>query len=112
MSNQDEVKNARTQIVKPKIFNLPRKALSSYQTDILLCVLNLQPHLNVIILNLNLTYKVTRADCDLLSFSKTKKATILRKIFIKKSTFTPPRNRNIDINHQIYSLNNLNLEKI
>ena len=36
MSNQDEVKNARTQIVKPKIFKLPRKALSSYQTDILL----------------------------------------------------------------------------
>ena len=42
---------------------------------------NLHPHLSAIILNLNLTYKIKRADCDLLSFSKTKKQTILKTFF-------------------------------
>ena len=60
-------------------------------------------------MNLNLIYKITRADCDLLSFSKTKKHTIL---FQKQSTFTPPRKRDRDLDHQIDVLNNLNLEKM
>ena len=33
---------------------------------------NSHPHISIIILNLNLTYKITRADCYLLRFSKTK----------------------------------------
>ena len=37
MSTQDEEKNARTQIVKPRRFNLSSKTLFRYQTNILLC---------------------------------------------------------------------------
>ena len=36
MSNEDKEKNAGTEIVKPKIFNLSSKTLSRYQTNILL----------------------------------------------------------------------------
>ena len=34
--NQDKEKKARTQIVKPKMFDLSSKMLSRYQTNILL----------------------------------------------------------------------------
>ena len=43
VSNKDEEKNARTQIVKPKIFNLSSKTLSRYQTNILLRGLKFTP---------------------------------------------------------------------
>ena len=43
MSSQDEEKSAKTQIVKPKIFKLPRKKLSRYQTNILLRSLKTTP---------------------------------------------------------------------
>ena len=33
-------------------------------------------------------------------------------LFQKQSTFTPPRNRDRDLDHQIDVLNNLNLEKM
>ena len=80
-----------SQTVKPKIFNLSSKTLSRYQTNILLLFFcaaqNLHPHLTAIILNLNLKYKFTRADCDLLSLSKTKKQT--KKIFFKNNLLFP-----------------------
>ena len=41
MSNKDEEKNIRTEIVKSKIFNLSSKKLSRYQTNILLCSLKI-----------------------------------------------------------------------
>ena len=50
MSNKDKEKNARTEIVKPKIFNLSSKTLSRYQTNILL------RGLSAIILNLKISY--------------------------------------------------------
>ena len=62
-------------------------------------------------MNLNLTYKSTCADWDLLSFSKTKKQT-LQRFFQKPSSFTPPRNRDRDLDHQIDVLNKLDLEKM
>ena len=43
MSSQDEEKSTKTQIVKPKIFKLPRKKLSRYQTNILLRSLKTTP---------------------------------------------------------------------
>ena len=36
MSNEDKEKNIETEIVKPKIFNLPSKTLYSYHTNTLL----------------------------------------------------------------------------
>ena len=50
MSNKDKEKNARTEIVKPKIFNSSSKTLSRYQTNILL------RGLSAIILNLKISY--------------------------------------------------------
>ena len=46
ISKQDEEKNAKTQIIKPKILNLSSKTLSKYQTNILLQGLNLHPNLS------------------------------------------------------------------
>ena len=43
ISNEDNEKNTRTEIVKPKIFNLSSKTLSRYQTNILLCGLKFTP---------------------------------------------------------------------
>ena len=74
---------------------------------------NLHKHMSALILNLNITYKITRADCDLLSFSKTKWANDSEEnIFQNPSTFMTPRNRNIELDHQIDVLNNLNPEKM
>ena len=66
MSNEDNKKSTGTKIVKPKIFNLFR-----YQTIILLRSLKftLTPKRNNIELKSYKIYKITRADCDLLSFS-------------------------------------------
>ena len=43
MSNQHHEKNATTQIVKPKIFNLSSKTLYRYQTNFLLRDLKFLP---------------------------------------------------------------------
>ena len=107
MSNQDEVKKARTQIVKPKIFNLPRKTLSSYQTNILLCGLKFTATRN----NFELKSNIQSYTCGLwlAEFFQNKESNDSEEnLYLKKSTFTPPRNWN----HQIYSLDNLNLENI
>ena len=53
-------------MVIPKIFNLSSKTFSRYQINIFLR--NLHPQLSTIILNLKLRYKITSADCHLLSF--------------------------------------------
>ena len=64
-------------------------------------------------MNLNQTYKITRAGCDLLSFFQNKEANDSEKSpFQKRSIFTPPRNRDKDLHHQNNVLNNLNLEKM
>ena len=85
MANEDKEKSTGTEIVKPKIFNLSSKTLFRYQTNVLLCDLKFTPTPKRNNINLNLTYKVTRADCDLLRFSKTKKQTILGKVYFKNN---------------------------
>ena len=47
----------------------------------------------------------------MLDFSQNKEANS-ENLFKKQSNFTPPRNRGIDLDHQIDVLNNLNLEKM
>ena len=107
MSNKDKEKNSRTEIVKPKIFNLSSKTLLMYQTNILLGDLKFTPTLSAIILKFNLTYKITRAN----EFLQNKEANYSEENpFQKPFTFTPPRNRDRDLDDQIVVLNNLNLE--
>ena len=56
-------------------------------------------------MNLNLTYKIAE-------FFQNKEANDSEEnLFQKQSTFTTPRNRYRDLDHQIDVLNNLNLEK-
>ena len=78
MSNEYKKKNTGTDCQTKNIYVFPNiKLILSF------VVQNLHLHLKAIILNLNLTHKIARPDCDLLSFSKTKKQRILRKIFFK-----------------------------
>ena len=86
-----------TEILKPKIFNLSSKTLSRHQTTILLrgSKFTPTPKRNNIELKLH-AYKIIRADCDLLSFSKTKKQTILR-IFFKNNLPLPHLQIGIEI---------------
>ena len=48
----------------------------------------------------------------LAEFFQNKEANDSENLFQKQSTFTPPRNKDRDLDHQIDVLNNLNLEKI
>ena len=84
MSNEDKVKNTGRKIVETKIFNLSR-----YQTNILLRGLKFTPTPK--------RNNIERADYDLLSFSKTKKQTILTKIFFKNNLPLPHLETRIEI---------------
>ena len=105
LPNKDKEKNARTEIVKPKIFNLLSKKLSRYQTNILLRGLKCIPtpkRLKEIKSNIqNYTRRLRLEEF----FQE-------ENLFQKQSTFTPPRNRDRDLDHQIDVLNNLNLEEM
>ena len=48
----------------------------------------------------------------LAEFFQNKEANDSENLFQKQSTFTPPRNKDRDLDHQIDVLNNLNLEKM
>ena len=48
----------------------------------------------------------------LAEFFQNKEANDSENLFQKQSTFTPPRNKDRDLDHQIHVLNNLNLEKV
>ena len=99
--------------MKPKIINLSSKTLSRYKTNILLRRLKFTPtpernniELKSNIQNQNYTHRLRLAQ-----FFQNKEATDSEKNPFKKlSTFTPPRNRDRDLDHQIDVLNNLNLE--
>ena len=113
MSNEDKEKNTGTGIVKPKIFHLSSKTLSSYQTNILLRGLKFTPtpKRNNIELKSNVQNYTRRL--RLAEFFQNKEANDSEENFFQKqSTFTPLRNRDRDIDHQIDVLNNLNLEKM
>ena len=72
MLKEDNEKSTETEIVKPKIFNLSSKMLPTYQTNILLCGLKFTPTPKRNNIELKSNIQDSRADCDLLSFSKTK----------------------------------------
>ena len=111
MSNKDNEKNTGAEIVKPKIFNLSSKTLSRYQTNILLRGLKLTPtpKRNNIELKSNIENYTRRL--KLAEFFQSKKRNHSEEnLFQEPSTFTPPRNRNRDLDHQIDVLSNLYLE--
>ena len=97
MLSEDKRRNARTEIVKPRYFILSSKTLFRYETNILLRDLKFKPTHMQKNLNLNLTYKITRAEWDLLSFTKTKKETILRKLYLNKNELLSHLETGIDI---------------
>ena len=113
MSNEDKEKKTGTEIIKPKIFNLSSKTLSKYQTNILLRGLKFTstPKRNNIELKSNIQNYTRRL--RLAEFFQNKEANDSKEnLFQKQSTFTSPRNRDRDLDHQIDVLNNLNLEKM
>ena len=97
--------------MKPKIFNLSSKKLSRYQNNILLRRLKftLTPKRNNIELKSNIQNctHILRLD----EFSRTKEANDSgENLFQKQCTFTPPRNRDRDLDYKSDIMNNLNLE--
>ena len=91
MSHQDEEENAKTQIVKPKLFNLSSKTFSSYQTKILLhgSKYTPTPNRNNIELAPNIqsyTRRLRLAEF----FQNNESNDSEEKLFQKQSTSTPP----------------------
>ena len=92
---------------------MSRKTLSRYQTNILLLGLKFTPtpKCNNIELKSNIQNYTRRL--RLAEFFRNKEAhNSEENLFQKQSTFTPPRKRDRDLDHQIDVLNNLNLEKM
>ena len=113
MSNEDKEKNTGTEIVKPKIFNLPSKTLSRYQTNILLRGLEFTPTPKPSNIELKSNIQNYTRRLRLAEFFQNKEANDSEEnLFQKQSVFTPPLNRDRDLDHQIDVLNNLNLEKM
>ena len=113
MANEGKEKNTGTEIIKPKIFNLSSKTLSKYETNILLCGLKFTPtpKRNNIELKSNIQNYTRRL--RLAEFFQNKEANDSEEnLFQRQSTFTQPRNRDRDLDHQIDAPNNLNLEKM
>ena len=91
MSHQDEEENAKTQIVKPKLFNLSSKTFSSYQTNILLrgSKYTPTPNRNNIELTPNIQSYTRRL--RLAEFFQNKESNDSEEnLFQRQSTFTPP----------------------
>ena len=63
MSNQDENKGVKTQIVKPKIFNFASKRFSRYETNILRRDLKFTPTRNVNNIELKFNIHAQIAPC-------------------------------------------------
>ena len=113
MANEDKEKNAGTEIIKPKIFNLSSKMFSTYQTNILLRGLKFTPTPKRN--NIKLKSNIQNYKCKLwlAEFFQNKEANDSEENpFQKRSTFTPPQNRDRDLDHQTDVLNNLNLEEM
>ena len=104
MPNQDEEKNARIEIVKPRIFNLSSKTFSRYEIPILLCSLKFtpKPKRNNIELKSNIQNSTRRLQlADLFQ-----KQTILRKIVFKNNLLLATSKQGTDLDHQLDVLNN------
>ena len=109
IEEEKEVKSQQ-EIVQPKIFNLSKKTLPRYQVNILLRGLKFTPTPKRNIIQLksdihNYTRKLRLTEC----FHNAPENN-LQNLFKTKSHFTPSRNRDRDLDHQIDILNNLDLE--
>ena len=107
---EKEVKSQQ-EIVQPKIFNLSKRKLSSYQVNILLRGLKFTPTPKRNIIQLksdihNYTRKLRLTEF----FHNAPENNNLQNLFKTKSHFTPSRNRDRDLDHQIDILSNLDLE--
>ena len=112
MSNESNEKSTATEIVKPKIFNLSGKTLSRHQTNILLRGLKFTPTYKRNNIGLKSNIQNFTRRMRLPEFFQNKEANDSENLFQKQSTFTPPRNRERDLDHQNDVLNNLDLEKM
>ena len=109
----EEEKDVKSQqeIVQPKIFDLSKKTLPRYQVNILLRGLKFTPTPKRNIIQLksdihNYTRKLRLTEF----FHNAPENNNLQNLFKTKSHFTPSRNRDRDLDHQIDILNNLDLE--
>ena len=112
MSNEDKEKNTGAEVVKAKIFNLLSKTLFRYQPSFLLRGLKFTPTRkgNNIELKSNIQNYTRRL--QLAGFFQNKEVNDCKEnLFQKSSTFTPRRNRDRDLDHQINILNSLIVEK-
>ena len=99
--------------IQPKIFNLSKKTLSRYQINILSRGLKFTPTPKRDNIHLKSDIQSYTRKLRLLEFfHNTSKNTEKENLFKIKSSFTPPRNRDKDLDHQIDILNNLDLENI
>ena len=113
MSNGDKEKNTGTEIVKPKIFNLSSKTLSRYQSNIFSRGLKFTPTPKRSNIELKSNIQNYTRRLRLPEFFQNKEANDSEEnLFQKQSTFTPPRNRDRDLDHQIDVLNDFNLGKM
>ena len=113
MPNQDKEKNARTQIVKPKIFKLSSKTFSRYKTNILLRDLKFTPTPKRSKIKIKSNFQNYTPTLRLAEFLQSKEANDSEEnLFKKQSTFTSSRNEDRGLDDQIDVLNNLNLEKM
>ena len=110
VEEEKEVKSQQ-EIVQPKTFNLSKKTLSKYQVNILLRGLKFTPtpKRNTIQLKSDI-HNYTRKLRLTEFFHNTPENNNLQNLFKTKSHFTPSRNRDRDLDHQIDILNNLDLE--
>ena len=102
---------SQQEIVQPKTFNLSKKTLPRYQVNILLRGLKFTPTPKRNIVQLqsdihNYTRKLRLTEF----FHNAPENNNLQNLFKTKSHFTPSRNRERDLDHQIDILNNLDLE--
>ena len=105
IEEEKEVKSQQ-EIVQTKIFNLSKKTLSRYQINVLLPGLKSTPTPKRNIIQLksdihNYTQKLRLTEF----FHNAPENNNLQNFFKTKCKFTPSRNRNKDLDHQIYNLN-------
>ena len=112
MSNEDNEQNTGTEIIQTKIFNLSSKMLCRHQTNVLLRVFKSTPTPKRNNIELKSNIKNYTRRLRLAEFLQNKEANDSENLFQKQSTFTPPRNRDRDLDHQIDVLKNLNFEKM
>ena len=112
MSNEDKEENTGTEVAKAKIFNLLNKTLFRYQPSFLLRGLKFTPTRKGNNIELKSNIQNYRRRLQLAGFFQNKEVNDCEEnLFQKSFTFTPRRNKDRDLDHQINVLNSLNVEK-